>query len=327
MPQVPIGTILGQILSLPQMVSLPDLGNQDVLEEHSEAFRLQFLDHVNNWWRLAGLDGIPHLLFLLVEAFASSDRLLKLIRMGVLSSLLALVPRVGQIELFGHHPIQANQVLPPDGLCALVPFFGRQTTKAVKSLFLLRLPFLLFLAQFVRGCPAERGSQDERQLEEHERHHALLLIALLLIMCSRILIDYPLINLLQVWLLEYGRGETAFKLAELGQILSLATVLRDYVERLRRADHAKEESCKLVSVFGEDILDLLTPIFVQQLPPLLGNETIDPLIHLVLIILEFLLVQLGLPCRSDRRIGSLNRSLDKRSVLRLLLDDNFGEGI
>ena len=79
------------------MVSLPDLGNQDVLEEHSEAFRLQFLDHVDNWWRLTGLDGRPHLLFLLFEAFASGDRLLKLIRMGVLSSLFALVPRVGQI--------------------------------------------------------------------------------------------------------------------------------------------------------------------------------------------------------------------------------------
>ena len=179
----------------------------------------------------------------------------------------------------------------------------------------------------MRGCSADRGRQDERQLEEHKRHHALILIALLLIRCSRIFIDYPLIYLLQVWLLEYGRGETTFKLTKLGQILSLATVLRDYVERLRRADYAKEESCKLVSVLGEDILDLLTPVLVQQFMPLLGNETIDPLIHLVLIILEFLLIQLRLPRRPDGRKSSLNRSLDRRSVLRLLLDDSFGEGI
>ena len=60
------------------MVSLPDLGNQDILEEHIEALRLQFLDHVNSYRRLTSFDGIPHLLFLLIEAFASSDRLLKL---------------------------------------------------------------------------------------------------------------------------------------------------------------------------------------------------------------------------------------------------------
>ena len=60
---------------------------------------------------------------------------------------------------------------------------------------------------------------------------------------------------------------------------------------------------------------------------LLGNETIDPLIDLVLIILEFLLIQLRLPRRPDGRKSSLNRSLDRRSVLRLLLDNSFGEGI